>query len=101
MIKMVRIIGNNGPRTVFEIPRKGKISEVKELKFIDGPRAIGFTFQAVEVTNRADLGTFFVCTRYPQDRYIIAGKEYSPETPKDILAIYNALQEQLIEEVLR
>ena len=71
MIQMVRIIGDNGPRTVFEIPRKGKISEVKELKFIDGPRAIGFTFQAVEVTNRADLGTFFVCTRdaegYPRN----------------------------------
>ena len=69
---MVRVI--DGSRTVFEIPKKGKISEVKELKFIDGgPRAIGFTFQAVEVTSRADLGTFFVCTRYPNDDYIIAG----------------------------
>lgn len=95
---MVRVI--NGNRTVFEIPRKGKISEVEELKFIDGPNAIGFTFQAVEVTSRADLGTFFVCTRYPTDYYIIAGKKYSSRTPKDILAIYNALQEQLIEEAL-
>ena len=77
---------------------------MKELKFIDGrPSAIGFTFQAVEVTNRADLGTFVicvVCTRYPTDYYIIAGKKYSSRTPKDILAIYNALQEQLIEEAL-
>lgn len=95
---MVRVI--DGARTVYEIPRRGKISEVKELKFIDGSRGIGFTFQAVKVTSRADLGTFFVCTRYPFDRYIIAGKEYCPRAPKDILAIYNALQEQLIEEAL-
>ena len=98
MLQMIRI--TDGTRTVYEIPRRGKISEVKEMKFIDGVRAIGFTFQAVEVTSRADLGRFFVCTRYPLDTYIIAGKEYSSRTPKDILAIYNALQEQLIEVTL-
>ena len=89
-------------KTIFTMPKGGKLTEVNEHKsFLTGKKYVSFLFEGAI----RSLGDYVAWYRISSDergfRYRIGGKEFNSVTPQDILNIYNAIQEQLIEEALR
>lgn len=88
--------------TVYTIPKGGKISDITETaSYLTGIRSARFTFEAAIRTESDYIGCHGISTSTPEYRYRIGERIFESKTPQDILNIYNAIQEQLIEDLGR
>lgn len=89
-------------KTAFTVPKGGKISGVYEHKsYLTGIKHTCFSFEAAVRSKSDYVACYMISSDERGFRYRVGNQVFNSVTPQDILNIYNAIQEQLIEEALR